>query len=167
MRLVLLGILIGLLSAFYPRLPAYLPAPVSRLLPLTSSTTGTNDPAAGSWTKYAKFQARSPPEFEDSPGSPSSEPVNEPKLRKVTVNPKVVEAEYDRSARDKQKAQALREFEERAQAAGRENHLGPELPVYFFDEAASPSWEGMISQIKRDIDPLEHVITIEASPQVA
>ena len=131
-RLLLWGLVLGLLSAFYPRLPAYLPASVSSRLPFLPSHALTATDVGKRWAgPFHRYQSGIDPH----PGHEHSveadwEAEIEMQLRFGSKEGgREIEKEYRRQ---------LREVERRAEHAGAENGVGVHLPVYFVEQGVSP-----------------------------
>lgn len=130
-RLLLWGLVLGLLSAFYPRLSSVLPTSVASRLPfLPSHALHTTDVGKRWAGPFARYQAGIDPH----PGHEHSveadwEAEIEMQLRFGSKGSgRELEKEYRRQ---------LREVERRAEHAGVENGVREALPVYFVEQGAS------------------------------
>ncbi|BGP18741.1 hypothetical protein JCM10213_009220 [Rhodosporidiobolus nylandii] len=153
-KLLLYGLVLGLISAFYPRLPAYLPSSVADKLPFLPAHS-LNSPAGKRWTGVLqRYQADTPiaPDFVHSKEAESEAEI-ERQLRFGDKNGgREMEKEYKRQ---------LREVEMRAEHAGGENAVKDVLPVYFV-ETGSPS--DILDKIGDEIDAIEPRTVILLAP---
>ncbi|GAA6006668.1 uncharacterized protein JCM10292_006024 [Rhodotorula paludigena] len=132
LRLLLWGLVLGLLSAFYPRLSTYLPASVSSRLPfLPLSSADLASPVGKRWAgTFHRYQQSVPLSqgYEHSRDA-EWEALVEQQLRFGSKEGgRELEKEYRRQ---------LREVERRAEHAGAENHIKETLPVYFVEQGDS------------------------------
>ncbi|GAA6041327.1 hypothetical protein JCM8097_007663 [Rhodosporidiobolus ruineniae] len=152
LKLLFYGLLLGLLSAFYPRLPAYLPSSLADRLPFLPAHS-LNTPSGKRWTgPFARFQATIPmAKGHEHSREAEWEAEIEQQLRFGDKNGgKEMEKEYKR---------LLREVERRAEHAGPENQVRDVLPVYFIEQD-SPD----LSSLAQEIDALEPKTLILLAP---
>jgi hypothetical protein len=125
LKLLFYGLVLGLLSSFYPRLPAYLPSSVASFLPFLN----TLDHSSSWTTSFRRHQDGTAPAPGFAPGKAAEwEADIEQQLRFGDKNGgREMEKEYKRQ---------LREIESRAEKAGTENALNDVLPFYFLEEGA-------------------------------
>ena len=112
LRLLAIGLVVGLLSAFYPSLPS-----LRSYVPFLSAPS-----AASSWKSYQRFQASHPPAANHDPFD-----LEEPKEeRRRRMESKEGDKERDREMKRKE-----REGEGRREAAGNENRVLEGVPAYW------------------------------------
>ncbi|GAA5980068.1 hypothetical protein JCM11641_008278 [Rhodosporidiobolus odoratus] len=145
LRLLLYGLVLGLLSTVYPLLPAYLPRSVTDRLPFLPPHS-LNSPSGQRWTgTWHRYQSQVP----IAPGHQHSREAD-------------WEAEIEQQLRfgdknggreiEKEMKRQLREVEKRAEHAGAENGLKDVLPVYFLEQGSSAD---ALVQVGREIDLFE------------
>ncbi|GAA5897054.1 uncharacterized protein JCM6883_006563 [Sporobolomyces salmoneus] len=125
LRLLLIGLLLGLLSTFYPLLPSYLPSSISRHLPFLSSSF--LDPSLSqTWQSVQRYQHRTPilQNYDHSPESKWEEEVE----RQLRFGSKEGGREMEKELK-----RVRREVEKRTQQAGVENVVKSNLPVYWIE----------------------------------
>ncbi|GAA6053292.1 hypothetical protein JCM3770_006669 [Rhodotorula araucariae] len=127
-RLLLWGLVLGLLSAFYPRLPAYLPASVSARLPFLPAHALTATEVGKRWAgPFHRYQHGIDPH----PGHEHS--VEADWEAEIEMQLRFGSKEGGREL-EKEYRRQLREVERRAEHAGAENGVGAHLPVYFVEQ---------------------------------
>lgn len=119
-RLFLWGLALALLSAVYPRLPAYLPSSVSTHLPFL--TPSLKHPAAQPWKKLQRYQHQIPIAANHDPFDLEGQ-HEERSLRMGSKEGKKQKENEMRKIRD--------EIEKRTERAGVENKVHEDLPVYY------------------------------------
>jgi hypothetical protein len=133
-RLLFWGVLLGLLSALYPRLPLYLPVLSGRLpfLP-TEHRDLLTSPSGKLWAQTLhQYQASVPvpPNHEHSKQAEWEAELERQLRFGSKEGGRELEKEYKRQ---------LREVERRAEHAGAENLVREVLPVYFVEHGTSRS----------------------------
>lgn len=123
LRLLLFGLVIGLLSVLYPRIPAYLPAAVLPFVPFLSRPALS--PESNAWTGYQRYQATHPVAKNHDPLD-VNEPIEE-RLRRLGSK------DGDKE-REKMETKERKALEGRTETAGQENRVHDAFPVYFVDE---------------------------------
>lgn len=149
LRLLAVGLLVGLLSAFYPSLPSLRP-----YVPFL----GTPSADSSSWTSYQRFQASHPPAANHDPFD-----LEEPKEeRRRRMESKEGDKEREREMKRKE-----RESEGRREAAGNENRVLEGVPAYWVTREcllaergtrgadASTAEDGWAAQLEREIASLQ------------
>lgn len=126
LRLVFLGLLLGLLSALYPRLPSYLPYSIASRLPFLSSSL-LHPEFSKTWQSVQRYQATVPisKNYEHSPESRWEEEIEKQLRFGSKEGGREMEKELKRHRR---------ELEKRTQEAGNENMIKDGLPVYYFEQ---------------------------------
>ncbi|CEQ40721.1 SPOSA6832_02389 [Sporobolomyces salmonicolor] len=124
-RLLLVGLVLGCLSAVYPLLPAYLPSSVSARLPFLPSHSLPD--TAKTWQSLHRYQSTIPisPNHEHSPEARWEEELE----RQLRFGSKEGGREIDKELKRVQ-----REIERRTEQAGEENKINEGLPVYFVEQ---------------------------------
>ncbi|GAA5918692.1 hypothetical protein JCM6882_006218 [Rhodosporidiobolus microsporus] len=154
LRLLLYGLVLGLLSAFYPRLPAYLPSSIANLLPFLPSHS-LDTPSGKRWTgSHLRYQNGVPiaANHDHSKQAQWEEDI-EQQLRFGDKNGgREMEKEFKRQ---------LREVERRAEHAGDENRVRDVLPVYYLEQALD---EQVLASTGLDIDALEPRTVVLLAP---
>ena len=126
LRLLFLGLLLGLLSALYPRLPSYLPYSIVSRLPFLSSSL-LHPELSKTWQSVQRYQSTVPisKNYEDSPESRWEEEIEKQLRFGSKEGGREMEKELKRHRR---------ELEKRTQAAGNENMIKEGLPVYYLEQ---------------------------------
>ncbi|GAA5824037.1 hypothetical protein JCM11251_003389 [Rhodosporidiobolus azoricus] len=155
LRLLLYGLVLGLLSAFYPRLPAYLPSSVANRLPFLPAHS-LDTPSGKRWTgSHLRYQNGVPIAANHDGISQEArwEEEIEQQLRFGDKNGgREMEKEYKRQ---------LREVERRAEQAGAENSVREALPVYYLEQTLD---DQVLAATGLDIDALEPRTVILLAP---
>ncbi|GAA5858982.1 hypothetical protein JCM8547_007190 [Rhodosporidiobolus lusitaniae] len=131
-KLLAYGLIIGLLSSFYPHLPRYLPSSIASKLPFLPPNS-LHSEAGKRWANpFHRYQARAPlhPGHEHSREADWEADIEQQLRFGSKQGGREMEKEYKRQ---------LREVESRAEKAGHENLVKDVLPVYFFEQDADLS----------------------------
>lgn len=120
LRLFGWGVVLALLSAAYPHLPAYLPSSVSEHLPFL--TPSLRHPAAKPWQNLQRYQHKVPIAANHDPFDTEGQ-EEERKLR--------LGSKEGKKQRENELRKARHEIERRTERAGVENKLHEDLPVYY------------------------------------
>lgn len=149
-RLLFWGVLLGLLSALYPRLPHYIPALSGRLpfLP-TEHRDLLTSPSGKLWAETLhRYQASVPvlPNHEHSKQAEWEAELERQLRFGSKEGGRELEKEYKRQ---------LREVERRAEHAGAENLVREVLPVYFVEHGA------LLSAVEAPLRPLTRFVSQE------
>ncbi|KAM0753700.1 hypothetical protein T439DRAFT_161572 [Meredithblackwellia eburnea MCA 4105] len=142
LRLLLIGLVVGGMSVFYPRLPQYLPPQLAPYVPFT--THHVNIPESAAWAGYQRYQSGVPVAANHDPFDDYG--PQEEKLRRLYS--KDGEKEMEKMIAKERKA-----LEGRTESAGVENKLNEVLPVYFLSEAEAPAWSKLGSELTAIVKP--------------
>ncbi|GAA6013713.1 hypothetical protein JCM10207_004829 [Rhodosporidiobolus poonsookiae] len=156
LRLALWGLLIGLLAAFYPQLPSYLPSSVSSKLPFLP-THGLDTPSGKRWTgSLHRYQAGVPiaPDFEHSKEAEWEAEIEKQLRFGSKQGGREMEKEFKRQ---------MREVEMRAEHAGDENRIRDALPVYFVEQGSDVDVSALAA-VGEEIDAFEPRTVILLAP---
>ncbi|GAA5924084.1 hypothetical protein JCM1841_004567 [Sporobolomyces salmonicolor] len=151
-RLLLVGLVLGCLSAVYPLLPAYLPSSVSARLPFLPSHSLPD--TAKTWQSLHRYQSTIPisPNHEHSPEARWEEELE----RQLRFGSKEGGREIDKELK-----RVRREIERRTEQAGEENKINEGLPVYFVEQHYSPD---SLAALGREINSLVPLSLIVLAP---
>ncbi|GAA5930609.1 hypothetical protein JCM3775_003822 [Rhodotorula graminis] len=158
-RLLLWGLVLGVLAAFLPRLdlPSILPASVSSRLPFLPSHALHTTEVGKRWAgPFARYQAG----IEPHPGHEHS--VEADWEAEIEMQLRFGSKESGRELEKEYKRQ-LREVERRAEHAGVENGLRETLPVYFVEQGDDVDI-GALERIGAEINSLNPQSVILLAP---
>ncbi|GAA6014307.1 hypothetical protein JCM11491_005033 [Sporobolomyces phaffii] len=155
LRLVLVGLVFGLLSAVYPRLPSYLPYSVASRLPFLSASLLDPD-LSKTWQSVQRYQHSVPisQNYEHSPEARWEEEIE----KQLRFGSKEGGREMDKELK-----RVRREVEKRTEHAGKENMIKHNLPVYYLDEDLASSSLSAIGKEINSLVPLS-VVVLFANP---
>ncbi|GAA5901173.1 hypothetical protein JCM5296_006289 [Sporobolomyces johnsonii] len=149
LRLLLVGLILGCLSAFYPLLPAYLPSSVSALLPFLPSHSLPD--SSKTWQSLHRYQSTIPisPNHDHSAEARWEEELE----RQLRFGSKEGGREMEKELK-----RVRREIEKRTEQAGEENKIKEGLPVYFVEQDYSPDSLATLGNEINSLVPLSLVV---------
>ncbi|GAA5938704.1 uncharacterized protein JCM15063_004842 [Sporobolomyces koalae] len=154
LRLVVWGLLIGLLSAFYPRLPAYLPYSITSRLPFLSSSL-LHPELSKTWQSVQRYQHGVPisPNYDHGPEARWEEEIE----KQLRFGSKEGGREMDKELK-----RVRKQLEKRTQEAGKENMIKDSLPVYYLERDLDLATAAAVG---REINALVPLSVIVLAPQ--
>ncbi|GAA5951939.1 hypothetical protein JCM3765_005147 [Sporobolomyces pararoseus] len=153
LRLLLIGLVFGLLSALYPRLPSYLPYSITSRLPFLSSYLLDPD-TSKTWQSVQRYQ-HSVPISKNYEHSAESEWEQEME-RQLRFGSKEGGREMEKELK-----RVRREVEKRTEHAGKENMIKHNLPVYYLEQDLESLSLSSIGQEINSLVPLSVVVLFD------